>query len=89
MEADIIEVLDFNLIFETSYKFFEPLTKLCRMETKNVHLAQYVLEMSLLDTRFLQYKPSMMAASVVYLISKIRKMPESWSMQMESLTGYT
>ena len=53
MEADIINVLDFNLIFETSYRFFEPLAKLCKMEQKNFHLSQYVLEMSLLNTKFL------------------------------------
>lgn len=38
---------------ETSYKFFEPLAKLCKMELKNAHLAQYVLELSLLETKFL------------------------------------
>ena len=78
MEADIIEVLDFNLIFETSFKFFQPLSKICKMEQKNFHLAQYVLEMSLLDTKFLEFKPSLMASSAIYLINKIRKRTESW-----------
>ena len=43
MEADIICTLDFNLIMETSFRFFEPLARLCKMEEKNFHLAQYVL----------------------------------------------
>lgn len=32
MEAEIIDILDFDLIMETSFKFFEPLTKVCKME---------------------------------------------------------
>jgi len=79
MEADIINALDFNLIFETSYRFFEPLAKICKMEEKNFHLAQYILEMSLLNTKFLEYKPSLMASSVIYLVNKIRKINEPWS----------
>lgn len=31
MEADIIEALDFNLIMETVYRFFEPLARMCKM----------------------------------------------------------
>lgn len=48
MEANIIEALDFDLIMETAYKFFEPLAKISKMDPKNTHLAQYVLELSLL-----------------------------------------
>lgn len=89
MEAEIIDILDFNLIMETSFKFFEPLTKVCKMEQKNFHLAQYVLQLSLFETKFLDYKPSLIASSSIYLINKIRKRPESWPSSLEKLTGYS
>jgi cyclin B len=73
MEADIIEALDFNLIMGTSYRFFEPFAKISGMDNKNFYLAQYVLELSLLDVRFLEYKPSLIGSAVIYLINKIRK----------------
>lgn len=43
MEADLIEVLEFNLIMVTSYRFFEALAKISGMDVKNFYLAQYVL----------------------------------------------
>lgn len=63
---------------ETSFKFFEPLAKVCKMDPKNFHLAQYVLEMALLQANCLDYKPSLMASSAIYLINKIRKRSEAW-----------
>ena len=73
MEAEIIDALDFNLIMLTSCRFFEPFAKISGMDIKNFYLAQYVLELSLLDAKFLEYKPSLIGASVIYLINKIRK----------------
>ena len=73
MEADIIETLNFDLIMGTSYRFFEALGKISHMDGKNFHLAQYVMELSLLDAHFLEYKPSLLASAAIYLINKIRK----------------
>lgn len=42
-EADIIKELNFELIVNSSYKYFEPLCKVIGLEPKNQHLAQYVL----------------------------------------------
>ena len=88
MEADIIETLNFDLIMGTSYRFFEALGKISNMDAKNFHLAQYVLELSLLDTRFLEYKPSLLASSVIYLINKIRKRSEAWPDLLMAATNY-
>ncbi len=42
-EAEIIKELNFELIVNSSYKFFEPLSKVIGLEAKNQHLAQYFL----------------------------------------------
>jgi hypothetical protein len=73
LEADILQTLDFNLIMNNTLKFMEPFTRLIEMSSKNMHLTQYILELSLLDMNFLKYKPSLLAAASVYLVNKIRR----------------
>ena len=87
-EAEIIETLKFDLIMNTSFRFFEALGRISHMDSKNFHLAQYVLELSLLDTKFLEYKPSLLASSAIYLINKIRKRSEAWPDLLLAATGY-
>lgn len=78
-EADIIKALNFKLVSNSVYRFFEPYCKVVGLELKNYHLAQYILELSLLQPRFLNYQPSLLAASAIYLIKKIRKTESVWS----------
>ena len=73
MEANIIKTLDFNLVFNTSYNFLEPFCKLVEFQPKKFYLAQYILELALLDAHFLKYRQSMLACSAIYLINKIKK----------------
>lgn len=58
------------------------------LEAKNQHLAQYVLELALLQSKFLNYPPSLIASAVIYLIKKIRKSESSWNEVMTSMVGY-
>lgn len=88
MEADIIKELNFELIVNSSYKFFEPLSRVIGLEPKNHHLAHYVLELSMLQPRFLDYAPSLVASAAIYLIKKIRKSESSWNDLMTSIVGY-
>jgi hypothetical protein len=88
MEADMLAVFGFDLIVNSSYKFYEPLAKVAGLEAKNMHLGQYVLELALFRPKFLEYSPSLMASACVYLIKKIRKCEQAWSEQMIKLVGY-
>ena len=88
LEADILLTLDFNLIMNNTFKFMEPFVKLIKMAPKNVHLTQYILELSLLDINFLKYKPSLLAAAGIYLVNKIRRVEEIWPDVLVGLTGY-
>ncbi len=73
LEADIVNELNFNLIMDNTLKFMQPFVKIIKMSDKNMHLTQYILELALLDMRFLSFKPSLLAASAIYLVNKIRK----------------
>ena len=69
----MISVFGFNLIINSAFKFYEPLAKVAGLEAKNMHLGQYVLELALFKPKYLEYNPSLLACSCIYLIKKIRK----------------
>jgi len=58
---------------DNTLKFMQPFVKIIKMSDKNMHLTQYILELALLDMTFLSFKPSLLAASAIYLVNKIRK----------------
>ena len=87
-ESEMVKELNFNLIVNSIYKFFEPYSKSIGLELKNQHLAHYILELSLLQPKFLNYQPSLMAASAIYLIKKIRKSETSWNSAMSALVEF-
>ena len=68
-------------------KYLDLYEKLVNMSQKNKFIAAYILELSLLDTSFFEFPPSLLAASVLYLVNKIRKIGPVWPKYLEQLTG--
>lgn len=58
------------------------------MNKKNFHLAQYLLELSLTQSEFLEYSQNLLAASAFYLVCKIRKVEINWDVNYQQLTGF-
>lgn len=87
-EADMLHVFNFDIITDSTYKFYEPLAKLSGLEKKNMHLGQYILELALTKPKFLDYQPSLIASACVYLIKKIRKCEQAWDDNLVRLVGY-
>jgi len=87
-EADIIRVLNFDLVFDASYKFLEALEVFSGMNKKNFHLAQYLLELALTQSEFLEYSQSLIACSAFYLVCKIRKLDIDWDEKYQNLTEF-
>eukprot|EP00746_Dinoflagellata_sp_MGD_P061636 gnl/MRDRNA2_/MRDRNA2_26049_c0_seq1.p1 gnl/MRDRNA2_/MRDRNA2_26049_c0~~gnl/MRDRNA2_/MRDRNA2_26049_c0_seq1.p1 ORF type:complete len:256 (+),score=34.58 gnl/MRDRNA2_/MRDRNA2_26049_c0_seq1:71-769(+) len=92
MEVRVLNVLEFRLACPTVAHF---LTNFQRgLDTKvHKHLAQYLAELSLLDVKFLKFKPSHLAAAAALLSNTLMKqriaMQEVWGPHMERLTRYT
>ncbi|KAM3129512.1 cell division [Paramecium bursaria] len=82
MESQILQALEFNITQPSQYTFLEKYSQ-NQLDTKNKYLAQYILELALVDYRFSFYKPSQLAASAIYLVNKIRKQTPSFSNEME------
>lgn len=46
------------------------------------------MELSLIELNFLEYSPSILASSSIYLINKIRKSPSYWPTELKELMSY-
>jgi len=56
---------------------------------KNLLMAKYLLEIGILEYKLVGVSPSMLAASVLYLVNKIRKRPISWKQELVEASGFT
>ncbi|CAD8134544.1 unnamed protein product [Paramecium pentaurelia] len=88
MEGQILQALDFSITQPSSYCFLQRFGRIAGLDTKNLFLAQYLLELSIVDIKFMNYKPSFLTSAAIYLVHKIRKTPQSWNEEMQSTTGY-
>lgn len=85
----MLSKLDFNICFVSSYSFLERFVKITKTDKISSHLAQYMIEIALLDYSSIHIKPSYLAMSALYLAKKIMKNPKPWSAELENATFYT
>lgn len=87
-ERYILQVLNYDLSFPNPMHFMRRISKADNYEIQTRTLAKYLLEISLLDHRFLKHKPSMNAAASMYLSRTILgKGP--WDGILTHYSGYT
>ncbi|CAD8172648.1 unnamed protein product [Paramecium pentaurelia] len=70
MEGLMLQALNFNICNPTAYQFLQKYST--DLDPKDKALAQYILELSLVEYKFTIYKPSQIAQSVIFLVNKIR-----------------
>uniref|UniRef100_A0A2P2JF72 Cyclin A3.1 family protein n=1 Tax=Rhizophora mucronata TaxID=61149 RepID=A0A2P2JF72_RHIMU len=94
MESDILNVLKFEVGDPTTKTFLRRFTRIAQQDykTQNLQLeflGYYLAELSLLDYYCLQFLPSMVAASVIFLARYIiRPKIHPWSSTLQNYTGY-
>lgn len=71
MEFSILSTLSFDLTFPTAHRFIERYTQMLGDDLKVTTLANYLVELALIDIRMLQYNSSTAAASALTLAYKI------------------
>jgi len=86
MEVNIVKALNFNIGTATSYRFLEYFSTLLGIALKTKYIAQYFLELALVEYKALQYNDSLKAVMALYLADKtiIR-----WSKEIEEKIGYS
>lgn len=82
MECTMLTSLDFKIVVPTAAHFFEILQKINCCDTTHRTLAQYLLELGLLDLRVLQHTPSHMVAAALLVSNELLKRRPVWPASM-------
>ena len=87
MEERILSTINFDLNVPSSNRFLQRFSKFLGSPKKTVLFAQYLLELSLIDAAMLNYYPSLLAASSLYMSHKLNNDTKNWGEEMWKLTG--
>jgi len=87
MEHHMLESLQFSLTFPTCFRFLERFTREIGEEGDVLKYGHFLLDLSLLELRFLRFAPSVLAASSIYLSIKLRQ-KQSREQQGESVETF-
>lgn len=78
-EYDLLRTLDFNITTPSTYRFLERFMKLSDSDDLIFNFARYLTEMTLIEIKMQKWKPSIVAASSIYVARKILKRPNAWN----------
>jgi cyclin B len=79
-EYEILSGLNFDILYNSSYKFLTFLHSICDKENmKLFYLAQFILELSLENLEILEYSQCKRAMAALLLAKKIMKIKKSWN----------
>jgi|TARA_B110000285_G_scaffold225634_1_gene284180 hypothetical protein len=82
MELDMLEQLDFNIDFVSSNIFLDRFVQITKADKMTHHLAQYMVEISMIDYSSILLQPSYLAMSALYLAKKIMNNPHPWNKKL-------
>lgn len=90
MEKNILTALEFNITVPSAYSFLVRFSKVAKAKKMLFYLAQYLIEITLIEQRMLVYPPSLIAASALNLAIKIlHRELGKWTLSLEQYTGYS
>jgi len=88
MEQTVLKVLAFNLNVPSRYRFLQRFSKITGATPTIFSLAQYLIELSLLEMSMLKYGSSIIAASALYVAYKLVDKEASWNQMAAKEIGY-
>lgn len=83
MEYLMLKKFDFNVTVISSFRFIERFVRLAQETDDIFYLAQYVIELALVEYKMIKYKPSLLASGAIYLARKIMCRTDSWPLKIE------
>ncbi|KAI0490044.1 cyclin-like protein [Xylaria cf. heliscus] len=87
-ERFILGVLNYDLSYPNPMNFLRRISKADNYDIQTRTIAKYLMEISLLDHRFMKYRPSHVAAAAIYLARLIFDRGE-WDPTIAYYAGYT
>jgi len=89
MEKLVLITLHFELNVPTPLNFLRRFSKAARSDSKIHTLSKYLVELSLLDYKMLNYLPSTIASAAVYIARVMMKQSPVWTVTLEHYTQYS
>jgi hypothetical protein len=90
IEYDILNTLEFDILSVSPLVFLKRFLEVSKSAIKTLALSYFILEISLLEVKCLNYMPSLLAASCLYLSRKLSiRIEEIWNEDLEFYTGYS
>ena len=74
MENDVLDTLNFSLLYPSPIKFFELLSYNFNFNKKQFMMGKYLMESFLIDIKNTKYKPSIISCACSYIVMKFFKM---------------
>ena len=74
MENDILNTFNFDLLYPSPIKFFEFLSLKFNFDKKQILMGKYLMETFLIDLKWINYRPSVIACACAYVVMKFYKM---------------
>ncbi|KAF8474741.1 cyclin-like protein [Kalaharituber pfeilii] len=87
-ERFILQTLDYNLSYPNPMNFLRRISKATDYDQDTRTVAKYLMEISLVDHRLMEYLPSHVAAAAMYLSRMILKRGP-WDASLVHYSGYT
>lgn len=87
-ERYVLTALNYDLSYPNPMNFLRRISKADNYDIQTRTLGKYLMEISLLDHRFMEYLPSHIAAAAMYLARKILDRGE-WDPTLAHYAGYT
>ena len=90
MEIDILDKLNYNLLYPSPIKFFEYLSLHFGFDKKKHFLGKYLMETFLLNLICIKFRPSIISCACTYIVMKFFKMKnykESYSKKWYMIEG--
>lgn len=88
MEVSILTALDFKVCQPTAVHFMERFHRVNGCTQAHRDLAQYLLELTLVEYRMVRYSASHLAAAALLLSNKLLRKQPSWDSRMCRKTGF-
>lgn len=88
MERLILSTLKFSITVTSPIVFLRRYLKAADSTDKTNLIAQYLCTLTVVEHKFLQYLPSVIACSAIYLAQKIQGIADCWSPKLEHYSGY-
>lgn len=88
MEQRILNSLNYDLNLPSSYCFLQQFNKKLNPGMKVYNMSLYLIELSLIEYKFIKHKPSLCAASALYLSNRLINKDLEWDKKVGMEVGY-